>query len=93
MLLGLGILSLVAIPAILAMIGLQFAEDRDEEMLFLKLMGYALLGAFTFRINGFPLPIGILITLWMASNAQINQKARRVTAGIGFVLFLIGLIF
>jgi hypothetical protein len=89
---GLALLLFLLIPAVLALVGLQFAEDRSEELLYLKLFGHAILGAFTFRLNGFPLPVGILIALLLASNAAVNKKARRVTAGISFALFLIGLL-
>lgn len=87
-----GILLLLLIALVLALIGLQFADDSSEASLFLKLFGYALLGAFTFRMNTLVLPIGIVIAWLMASNAAVNQKARRVTAGISFALRLVGLL-
>ncbi|MDF2630634.1 MAG: hypothetical protein K0R39_4465 [Symbiobacteriaceae bacterium] len=87
-----GLLLFVLIGLGIAFIGLQFADDRSEEMLFLKLFGHALLGAFTFRINALVLPIGFPIALWMASNASVNQKARRVASGISFALWLISLL-
>ncbi|HLN62134.1 MAG TPA: hypothetical protein VK464_11335 [Symbiobacteriaceae bacterium] len=92
MILILLLLALV-VPAVLALIGLQMADDRDEELLFWKLFGYAFLGAFTFKINGFPLPVGFVIALIMAGNAAVNKKPRQVVAIIAFVLMLLGLLF
>jgi hypothetical protein len=92
LMIGIGLLLLLLVPAGLAWIGLQFAEDRSEEMLFLKLFGYAILGGFTFRINGFPLPLGYVIALLMSANVTVNKKSRRVTATIAFVLFLLFLL-
>jgi hypothetical protein len=83
------LLIVLLVPAALASIGLQFAEDRSEEMLFLKLLGYALLGAFTFRINSLPLPVGYVIALLISANVTVNRKSRRMTATIAFVLFLL----
>ena len=86
------LLALVVL-AVLALIGLQMAEDRDEDLLFLKLVGYAILGAFTFKINGFPLPVGFVIALIKAANAAVNRKARQMVAVISFALMLLGSIF
>lgn len=81
------------VPAVIAFVGLQFAEDRSEGLLFLKLFGHAILGAFTFKINGLPLPVGYPIALLLAANASVNKKARRVASTIAFLLFLAGLLF
>lgn len=68
-----------------------FADDREEEMLFLKLMGYGFLGFFTFRINQFPLPLGFVVALIMASRVELNRKARQAAATATFAWFLISL--
>lgn len=72
-------------------IGYVNAEDRSEETLLMKLVGYALLGFFTFRLNYVPLPLGFGLALWLSSRAAFNVRARRAAAITTFVYWLLSL--
>lgn len=89
------LLGALALPALFVgvavLIGRSFAEDRAEDSLLWKLVGYGVLGFFTFRINGLPLPLGYVIALILAGRAEINQGARRAAATTTFVIWLVGL--
>lgn len=79
---------MVLLPAVIGFFG--FTEDRAEELLFLKLVGYGILGVFLLWLGGFPLPLGLIIALFMAANATVNRNARRAAAISAFLLMLLG---
>ncbi|HWI60334.1 MAG TPA: hypothetical protein VNT75_00705 [Symbiobacteriaceae bacterium] len=83
------ILALVLVVAVV--VGYNAAEEKDEEMLVLKLFGYSVLGFLTLRLNGFPLPLGFVIALIMANRAPVNQRARRYAALVTFVWWIVSL--
>lgn len=63
-------------------------RSQNEEMLILKLIGYYLLGSFTLAINGLPLPIGFVISLFL--KPKQNKGIKRGAAVFGLVLMIIG---
>lgn len=66
-------------------------REQDEEFLVLKLIGYYFLGSFTFRFNGFPLPLGFIITLFM--RPPTNRGVKRGAAIFGLVMMILGFLF
>lgn len=74
-----------------ASIYLLFRGRNDEEdHLVLKLIGYYLLGTFTFSFNGIVLPVGFVISLFL--KPQQNSSVKRVSAIFGLTVMLLGLL-
>lgn len=65
------------------------SRKEEEEHLVLKLIGYYLLGTFTFSFNGIVLPVGFVISLFL--NPRQNRSVKRVSAIFGLVIMLLGL--
>ncbi|MCA1012221.1 hypothetical protein [Halobacillus halophilus] len=65
---------------------------REEPYLFLKLLGYSVLGAFAFSINQWTLPLGFIVFLLFFRDPAWNQLAKRYAAYTGLFVFLTGLI-
>jgi len=82
------LVAMVLLPAVIGFFG--FAEDRTEELLFLKLVGYGILGVLLLWLGGFPLPVGLIIGLVIAGNAPVNRSARRAASVAAFLLMLLG---
>lgn len=88
----LGVLAMMALAiGVAVLVGRSFAEDREEDALLWKLVGYGVLGFFTFSFNSLALPVGFVIALILAGRAELNQRARRAAAATTFALWLIGL--
>jgi hypothetical protein len=64
-------------------------SDKNEEFLFLKLIGYYFLGAFRFNFNEFAVPLGFIVYL-IAFRPKINIQYKKVAAVIGLVVFAVG---
>ncbi|UVI28859.1 hypothetical protein [Paenibacillus spongiae] len=67
------------------------SDKQPEPYLWLKVAGYMLLAAFTFRMNEFPLPAGLLIAYMLQRRAALNRKVKQTAILLGALLFLIGL--
>ncbi|MFZ0369916.1 MAG: hypothetical protein WAM07_09950 [Halobacillus sp.] len=65
---------------------------REEPYLFLKLLGYSVLGSFAFTINQWSLPLGFIIFLMFFREPAWNRLAKRYAAYLGLFLFLTSLI-
>lgn len=63
-------------------------RSQNEELLVLKLIGYYLLGTFYISLNGFALPIGFVISLFL--KPKENKGIKRGAAVFGLVLMIIG---
>jgi|GEM_PF-5461121 len=66
-------------------------NHETESNLQLKIVGYFLLGAFTFRINGFALPLGFLLFL-LCFNPTKNRKIKQRSAYFGLAVFVVQLV-
>ena len=64
-------------------------SDDFEPYLFLKLIGYTILGGFTFHWNDWRLPLGFLVFLLFFRNSKVNAKAKKRAAYVGLVVFLL----
>ncbi|MDF2038149.1 hypothetical protein P2R12_14380 [Cytobacillus oceanisediminis] len=65
------------------------SRNEEEELLILKLIGYYLLGTFTFSFNGIVLPVGFVISLFL--KPRQNRSVKRSSAIFGLVIMVIGL--
>ena len=64
-------------------------KETPEPDLFLKGMGYALMGNFLITIGPLPLPVTQIIGLVMASRAEYNSNSRFGALMVGVVLRLV----
>lgn len=85
------ILSFLTILAIILLIFFYRKRKEDESNLGFKILGYYLLGAFSFTINGFTLPLGFLIFLLFVRPNQ-NVKTKQRVVYLGLAVFLLQLI-
>ncbi len=67
-------------------------REEEEEHLGWKLFGFCFLGAFTFRLNDFPIPLGFIIFL-LFFHPKVNRVAKRRAALLGLVFFLVGAVY
>ncbi|QJC50793.1 hypothetical protein HGI30_03900 [Paenibacillus albicereus] len=84
--------------AIVILASLYAQREREEEWLFLKLIGYYLLGGFVLFLSVLPVPLGfILYWLLLHGKARSNRAVKESAAfwGLGVLLIrlVIGLIF
>lgn len=64
-------------------------REEKEDGLFLKLLGYSFIGAFSFAVNGLKLPLGFLVGLWIVSRpGKRNKKSKQSALFFGLVLFV-----
>lgn len=73
----------------LIFLSIKVAED-SEQQLFIKLIGYYILGSFSFKIGIFPLPVGFLAFSLGFFPPAINQKAKRWAVYYGLVGLFLG---
>ncbi|OEF96132.1 hypothetical protein [Desulfuribacillus alkaliarsenatis] len=66
-------------------------SEKDESNIILKLIGYSLLGAFSFIFNGLPIPLGFLIFL-LFLKPKVDRVAKTRAVYLGLLVFLIGII-
>ncbi|GLB59994.1 hypothetical protein [Cytobacillus sp. NCCP-133] len=64
-------------------------KEEEEELLLLKLIGYYFLGSFNVNLNGFVLPVGFVISLFL--KPQQNKSVKRGSAIFGLVMMIVGL--
>ncbi|SFG26465.1 hypothetical protein SAMN05216353_13119 [Halobacillus alkaliphilus] len=65
---------------------------RDEPYLLLKLLGYSVMGSFSFTTNQWSLPLGFIIFLMFFREPAWNRLAKRYAAYLGLFLYLTSLI-
>jgi hypothetical protein len=66
-------------------------RKESEGNLYLKLLGYFLLGAFTLTVNEFKLPFGFLVFLGIAglsARPMLNQRIKVQAALLGLLFYL-----
>lgn len=66
-------------------------REEEEDSLGWKLIGYYILGVFYFSINGFVIPIGFIISLFLKPTQ--NSGIKRGAAIFGLIMMLIGFLF
>ncbi|TMV50770.1 hypothetical protein FE783_08800 [Paenibacillus mesophilus] len=65
-------------------------RQEDESWLPLKLLGYSVLGAFAFVLNGLRLPLGFAaFLLFLFARPKANREAKHRAAYLGLCLFLL----
>lgn len=63
---------------------------EDESWLPLKLLGYSVLGAFAFMMNGLRLPLGFAaFLLFLFARPKANREAKHRATYFGLCLFLL----
>ncbi|WP_090583357.1 hypothetical protein [Paenibacillus sp. OV219] len=62
-----------------------------EPLFFLKLLGYLVLSVFAFRINGFALPLGLVLAYLMMRRTKHNRPVKQTAVLFGGMLFLFSL--
>lgn len=67
-------------------------SDELEPSLMWKLIGYTILGGFSFQFNEWKLPLGFLIYLLFFRNIKVNAKAKKRAVYLGLVIFLVSTI-
>lgn len=82
-----GFILLISIYFITCIIGLYKNKDEAEENIFLKLIGYFMIGAFVIPIKKIILPIGFIIHL-IVYKAEVNRDIKRKSALFGFILII-----
>jgi hypothetical protein len=63
-------------------------RDQDEEWLVLKIVGYYILGSFNLNLDGFVVPLGFIISLFL--RPDVNRGTKRGAAIFGLVMMIIG---
>ncbi|WP_273851891.1 hypothetical protein [Guptibacillus spartinae] len=67
-------------------------SDEFEPSLMWKLIGYTILGGFSFQFNEWKLPFGFLIYLLFFRNIKVNAKAKKRAVYLGLVIYVISTI-
>lgn len=80
--LGWGSLILISIVLVL----IYRKRESEEAYLGIKVIGYYLLGSFTFNFNMFPIPLGYIIYLMFFKPTQ-NRKIKNMLVNFGLVVF------
>lgn len=66
-------------------------RESEEAYLGIKVIGYYLLGSFTFNFNMFPIPLGYIIYIMFFKPTQ-NRKVKNRVVNFGLVIFLASVI-
>jgi hypothetical protein len=74
---------------ILGIIIIYRKSDSCENLLFLKLLGYYLLGSFRFNLNKLAIPLGFILYL-IFFKPKLNEKNKRSAALLGLLFFILG---
>jgi hypothetical protein len=65
-------------------------KSEEENYIFIKIIGYSILGSFKLSLNNFPIPLGFIIYL-MFLRPKINIKSKQISALLGLVIFVFGI--
>jgi hypothetical protein len=80
------------ILSIAVVINLYHKSDEEEPYLFMKLLGYTILGAFMVEINRMKLPLGFVVFLWFFRDIPINAWGKKRAAYLGLTIFMLSVI-
>lgn len=75
-----------------AIITLFLKSEEVEPYLLLKLIGYTILGGFTFEWYDWKLPLGFLIFLLVFRNIRSNAKVKKRAAYVGLLVYLLSIL-
>jgi hypothetical protein len=78
--------------SIVVVIILYRKSDEEEPYLFLKLLGYTILGAFMLEINRVKMPLGFVVFLLFFRDIPTNSWAKKRAAYLGLIIFLLSVI-
>ncbi|MGR3762562.1 hypothetical protein [Rossellomorea sp. NS-SX7] len=78
--------------SITAVIILYRKSDKEEPYLFLKLLGYTILGAFMLEINSVKLPLGFVVFLLFFRDIPTNAWGKKRAAYLGLAIFMLSVI-
>jgi hypothetical protein len=67
-------------------------SDEEEPYLFMKLLGYTILGAFMLELNRVKLPLGFVVFLLFFRDIPINAWGKKRAAYLGLIIFLLSVI-
>lgn len=81
----LDLLILIGVLLLTGWVATALAEE-PEEGLFLKGVGYALLGNFLINLGSVPIPLTQIIGAFMAARSPVNRRSRWWAWGIGLAL-------
>ncbi|WP_041808450.1 hypothetical protein [Evansella cellulosilytica] len=71
-------------------VGFFFSENRKEEALFLKLVGFFFLGTLIFWYSFFPIAVGLAVGFYLIHRfRKVNVKAKRIVLICGFIVAVI----
>lgn len=82
---------LASIVLIVMLVYIYKKREENETNLGFKIIGYYLLGSFTFRMNEFPVPLGFLVFLFFFRPIA-NRTAKHYSAYLGLAFFVLQLI-
>jgi hypothetical protein len=78
--------------SIVVVIILYRKSDEEEPYLFMKLLGYTILGAFMLEINRVKLPLGFVVFLVFFRDIPFNAWGKKRAAYLGLIIFLLSVI-
>jgi hypothetical protein len=83
-----GIMAAAMVLTVIYLVSRRRSAETTERGLLLKMIGFTLLGAFTFTLNGFPLPLGFIFYLLIFNRPSRDNRALKHTAAkAGLLLF------
>lgn len=83
------VLIFLIVVLIMGLVYIYTQSDKSEDLLFLKLLGYYLLGCFRFNFNKVAIPLGFLIYL-LFLHPKMNARSKSMAAVLGLVFFIGG---
>jgi hypothetical protein len=87
------VLLVLAAAAALGGVLADFLKNEPEEGLFLKGMGYALMGNFLITISSVPILATQTIGAIMAANSPMNRRSRWAAWGLGLAFRAVSFLF
>jgi hypothetical protein len=90
---GVNMVELFLFMLSLAVVIILYRKSNEEEpYLFMKLLGYTVLGAFMLEINRVKLPLGFVVFLLFFRDIPINTWGKKRAAYLGLIIFLLAVI-
>ncbi|XEC95929.1 hypothetical protein AB6A23_05015 [Paenibacillus tarimensis] len=77
---------------VLALYFIYRKRQENESILFIKLIGYMIMGGFTFAINGVRLPAGFVIYLVFFTRPKRNKTIKQWAALLGLLIYAMQLL-